>query len=144
MKIYISYFYQLRNMSSNILPISTALCWPKWMNIPKGKIIRYQDTLWIGTSLKELSPADTNCNDCAGCSKELAGNCNFTRLYYEHLQSLDFDEVMQKIEKAANYFHCDEVCLMVYEAPTNPCSERAALVKWFAENGIELEEWRKQ
>ena len=143
MKVYISYFYQLRNLPENILPISTALCWPKWMKIPKGKIIRYQERLWVGTSLKELSPAEINCNDCVGCSKELAGNCNFTKLYYEYLQTLDFSEVMSRIEKAANYFKCSEVCLMVYEAPTNPCSERASLIRWFSENGYDLQEWQK-
>jgi hypothetical protein len=37
-----------------------------------------------------------------------------------------------------------EIILIVYEAPDNPCSERRVLIDWFASNGYELDEYRKE
>lgn len=37
-----------------------------------------------------------------------------------------------------------EIILIVYETPDNPCSERRVLIDWFASNGYELEEYRKE
>ena len=37
MKIYTSYFYQIRNFKQNMIPISTCLSDPEWYRPPKGK-----------------------------------------------------------------------------------------------------------
>ena len=33
------------------------------------------------------------------------------------------------------------IILLVHEAPSNPCSERWALLDWFSENGIAAQEY---
>lgn len=36
-KIYTSYFYQIRNFTPNIIPVSTALSDPAWYRPPEGQ-----------------------------------------------------------------------------------------------------------
>ena len=40
---YISYFYQIRNMKPNMLPVSTAMWDPKWFHNGKSEEWRYMD-----------------------------------------------------------------------------------------------------
>ena len=42
-KFYISYFYQIRNMSPNILPVSTAMWDPKWFHNGNRDNYRFMD-----------------------------------------------------------------------------------------------------
>jgi len=144
MKIYTSYFTQIRHFKPNQLPLSTAVWNPKW----------YRESAWIdkrgvicGTSLPELSPASIS--QCCPCSNKTAPTCEFLERYTNYLYTLDFDAIMEKIKQMASIVEEmtgeeAEIMLMVYEVPSNPCSERVPLQNWFKSYGIEVEEWKSE
>ena len=100
-----------------------------------------------------LSPAklseDTICQrDCQ--YKNENPNCPFLVSYRKYLETIDFESLLIELERIANevkkinnYQQEPEIILLVYEAVSNPCSERTSLVKLFADNGIDLKEWTK-
>ena len=52
---------------------------------------------------------------------------------YEYLlySFVDKEKTLKAFEYCCNKFNADTIALIVYEAPTNPCSERRALQKYF-------------
>lgn len=146
MKIYTSYFYQVRNFSHNFIPFSTAQFPPSWFkNQHKDK-----NGVWNGISIPPLVP-NSNCNGlCHGpdyCAAE-PQTCAFLKAYEQQLNALDCGEIVRKMEHLAKKIQLDEnfkeepiLILLVFEAPKNPCSERVVIQRWFKNNGIEVNEW---
>lgn len=150
MKILISYFYQIRFFPRNYIPISTAAFDPKWFHPRDNKkgIFEHQKTGVIyGIRMEEFSPMEIDC-DCKKDCEHDPKTCTFLRNYEEWLNNkLNFKECIKNIEYTAMKYNAtgDEpiAVLIVYETPDNPCSERVKLVKWFKENGYELDEFDK-
>lgn len=147
MNWYITYFYNIRFFPKNLTPVSTAVWDPKWFHDNKGKDYIFYDKNGVinGINCIGLSPAAANATEqCKDCSKELQGNCEFIQKYRDYIFSLDFKEVTALIRDNIYKVNpgCD-ICLMVYEKPDNPCSERGVLQEWFKANGIELKEWTR-
>lgn len=144
MKIYISYFAQLRNFPKNLVGLSTAVWNPKWLQKNRDK----NGAIWL--DIPPLKPGHACDGLCAGkCIPKHPEDCLFLNTYYKQLQQIDFKSfykhlisLAKKIQEGENL---EEVnfALLVYEAEKNPCSERAMLKKWFNENGYVLEEWHK-
>lgn len=125
MKLYISYFAKLRKLPSNILPLSTAVYKPKWYD---------------GLSIRELSPYKIKEVECINCDHAHHETCSFLKQYREYLETLDFDEVYHKLNTVSELTNMD-LCLLVYEVTSNPCSERGPLVDWFKTHGVEITEF---
>lgn len=125
MKLYISYFAKLRKLPSNILPLSTAVYKPKWYD---------------GLSIRELSPYKIKEVECIDCDHAHHETCSFLKQYREYLETLDFDEVYHKLNTVSELTNMD-LCLLVYEVTSNPCSERGPLVDWFKTHGVEITEF---
>ena len=125
MKLYILYFAKLRKLPSNILPLSTAVYKPKWYD---------------GLSIRELSPYKIKEVECINCDHAHHETCSFLKQYREYLETLDFDEVYHKLNTVSELTNMD-VCLLVYEVTSNPCSERGPLVDWFKKHGVEITEF---
>lgn len=153
MKILISYFYQIRNMSPNMIPLSTACGDPAWFhNFKEDKNYQFKDKrgVWNGARAEIFSPSEVYCADggcCKGCSKN-PETCDFLKNYLEYLRSLDFytewDHFKGICEQALLVGITNPIpVLIVHEAPTNKCSERGPLIQWFKENGYELKEFNK-
>ena len=149
MNWFISYFYHVRNLPTNVVPVSTAVWDPKWYHENKGPAHIFMDKRGVinGVRAPILSPAKLTVGDvqCTGrdkCNKD-PENCGFLKHYEAYLQSLDFVSVTNTMESRLRMLWPTpfDICLMVYEKPDNPCSERAALIKWFKDNGVELKEW---
>lgn len=147
MKIRTSYFYQIRNFTSNLIPISTAISDPAWYRPPEGKEY-YIDKRGIACGLRYepliVQREAHNCL-CPCQDKDQAPYCP-TMLEYETLlwTLVDKEKTLKAFEYCCNKFKKELnlkeepiICLMVYEAPTNPCSERWGLQKFF--NCKELE-----
>lgn len=142
--MYISYFYQIRNFPSpRYLPISTAKYDPLWyrpVHIDKRGILN-------GMRLPLLNPQT---EECANCLSRDPSNCAFIKNYREYLASLDINIIQEKIheicKKASNYYQ-ESISfipvLIVYEAPSNKCSERGPLIDYFNLNNIPLLEFSK-
>lgn len=145
MKIYTSYFAQIRNFPPNLVGLSTAVWNPKWL--PKDK--SQNGIIWL--DIPPLKPGK-NCEGlCNGkCNPKHPSDCAFLRAYEKQLNSLNYEEIVQKldllahkIEKEENLSHVN-FALIVYETPNNPCSERIVIQKWFKSHGMEIEEWKKE
>lgn len=131
MKIATSYFYQIRNFTSNMVPVSTALSDPAWYRPPEGKEY-YIDKRGIvcGLRYKPLIVQPT-----WGCPCQFQGEdnpcCDFLREYRRNLYEIDKEKTLKAFEYCLNKFNADTIVLIVYETPKNPCSERYALQEFF-------------
>ena len=142
-KLAISYFYQIRNFKPNMIPVSTALSDPQWYRPPTGKEY-YVDKRGIIIGLRyepliiqKLLPCSCPCE----LHKKGGASCNSMKIYKEGLEEfVDFNKTIKAFEFCANKFNADTIVLIVYETPTNPCSERLSLIEYFNNHGVNCEE----
>ena len=127
MKIYTSYFYQVRNFPINAVAFSTAMWDPKWFHNFKDKSYKF---------------------NIEYCNTSNPNTCLFLKNYYEQLCELDIHKVIGRLEEIAEAVQKKEgfkeepiIILLVYETPKNKCSERQIIHKWFSSNGIKIKEW---
>lgn len=153
MRVYTSYFYQIRFFKPYMIPLSTAISDPKWYHNFKGKDVSFIDRRGVinGLRIFPLVPAFDGCTtECRGresCQIKDPEQCKFLSGYRDQLDGICFSDFMTKLES-----YCGEVAkliniseepvavFIVYETPSNECSERVELHKWFERNGILLEE----
>jgi len=158
MKIYTSYFYQIRFFKPYMIPISTCLSDPKWFYILEkvpghsSRHLPYIDKNGVINGLRaELLAPGAGCEgDCRGpeyCATKDPSTCNFLRHYQEQLNTLDCKALITHCEEFARdwqTYHCPDqeplLVFIVYETPSNPCSERRVLQEWLRNNGYEVEE----
>lgn len=148
MKFKITYFYMLRFLKPNQIPISTALWDPKWYN-RDGKVYVNDKGVIFGLKCPPLSPQECT-PGCCPCNSKTPGKCKFIQEYMESLRKLNFLEIKEGLENMAKevqgfmgFTEDPEIILVVYETPDNPCSERGSLIQWFLENNVNLEEYEK-
>lgn len=154
--ILITYFYQVRNLTHNQIPLSTAMFDPKWYHDNKGNRHKYVDKRGVinGLRCEPLVPNETLKDLCRG--REGQGtvcqgnptNCSFLTGYRGQLQRLNIEslrrwwsELSQRIEKVTGTPQESlQPVLLVHEKPDNPCSERTIIREWLNKEGIENEE----
>lgn len=157
-KFYISYFYQIRNMTPNMLPVSTAMYDPKWFHEGKGTGYRYFDKNHVinGVRLGELCMEQYRVDNlvkrglmCDQLCPRDAQTCPFMQEYAKCIREKnpDFqkfitfcDGYLQFLNQRLNLC-LDTIIFIVHEAPSRGCGERPELQRWFAENGMELKEF---
>lgn len=144
MKWYITYFYNVRYLRPNQLPLSTAMFPPKWFtNIKLSNAFIDINGVINGITIHELVPKQSY--ECP-CKDKQPTKCCFLQNYMKQLQRIDFNSMILLYEKLATNIakiindDIDEIILLVYEKPDNVCSERTVLKKWFKQNGKELKE----
>lgn len=143
---YISYFYNIRFFPTNLIPLSTAAWDPKWFHDFKGKDHTFVDKRGIinGLRIEQLSPEGIYdaTEDCKKGCEHKPDSCAFLKKYRAMLDNISFKGFITYLNLIAGKLGPDaEVCLIVYEKPDNPCSERQPLKQWFKDNGMELVEW---
>lgn len=164
MKYLISYFYQIRFMTSNMLPVSTAAYDPKWFHKDNDNNYRYLDKNCVlnGYRMEKLVLSsrryhnlERNKLDCVsicGNGKAIISDtCPFMIEYAEHLRETypNFNDFLAECEKEVEElnsrfnFGIDTIVLIVHETPSRGCGERPVLQEWFRENGYELEEFNQ-
>lgn len=150
MKIYISYFYNIRFFKPHQIPLSTAIWDPKWYHRGLGNSEVYLDKNGVinGLRIEELNPGSCNACGCP-CKTKNYQDCWFLKTYRNGLNKINFQELYTKIEtiaqgwkNTAGFNEEPEIILIVYETPDNPCSERVPIIEWFAKNGVNVEEWK--
>jgi len=126
--IYTSYFAQLRNLPSDVIPISICAKAPDW---------------YTGFQYKKLAPKygffmewkKTHDND----------------YYIEHFQKevldtlLPSEVVLQLLSMVGNFKglnYLPHIALICYEKPSDFC-HRHLVAKWLNNNGFEVKEWVK-
>lgn len=143
-KLYISYWWQVRNFPKNLVGLNTTVWPPKYR--PLGKDNR---GVWV-LDCPPLKPGASCNNLCRGdCNPKHPHNCNFLQKYKQQLDAIDFNEFMTKLnvikEKISSGEQLQDIAFafIVFEAPNNPCSERVMIRKWFSEHDIDIQEWQK-
>lgn len=144
MKLYISYFYQVRFFPRNLVSLSTVV-WP-----PKYQITDSTGQPALIVDCPPLKPGAACEGLCNGsCAPKHPQNCAFLQTYYKQLQQINMDAFLTHLYSLGEYIkqkeHFDEVnfAIIVFESPKNICSERVMLFRWLQENGVEVEEWSK-
>lgn len=142
MKIYTSYFAQLRKFPPNLVGLSTAVWNPRWR--PMGKDARGV----ICVDCPPFKPGHSCSGLCNGkCEPKHPDDCEFLKVYKTQLDKLNIHSIQESLGKLATQIARDEglqdidFAFLVYETPWNPCSERVAIQQYFKEHGIKCEEW---
>lgn len=149
MQIYTSYFYQVRFMKPHMIPLSTAIWGPRWFK--QGHPWKDKNGVWNGLRAEPFVPGPLCEGQCQGKDRcnEKPQSCSFLQNYYKQLNLLDYNDIIARCDRIANYIKTIEnfseepiIMLLVHEASSNPCSERVIIQKWFADHGQNVVEWQ--
>ena len=143
MKLYTSYFAQLRKFPTNLVGLSTAHWTPKWR--PMGKDKR-------GVICVDCPPMKPG-RECEGlcngnCNPKHPEDCAFLKTYKSQLDKINLTQFQNSLGKLATQIASDEklddvnFAFLVYETPVNPCSERWPIQQWGKEHGLDIQEWQ--
>ena len=153
MQIYVSYFYSVRFFKPNMVPFSTAMWDPKWYHAGQNQSYVFVDKRGVinGMRADPLVP-DKHCEGlCRGPEACANGahpeSCQFLKAYMQQLEAIPIHSFVSNLEHNALFvmqragIEGDPVAvILVHEAPTNPCSERGPLIKWFRDAGYDVGE----
>lgn len=85
--------------------------------------------------------------DVCPCEHKDFTSCSFLRQYRENLEQINFDDMYADMQDLADWYAKENniqeeiiLVLIVYEVPSNPCSERKPLQDYFISHGIECKE----
>lgn len=159
MKLFITYFYNVRFFLPNMIPVSTAYGDPAWYHgdsYDKSRCFVDQNGVMNGIREESflMSEAEEPKEMCQGNPCPYSGkypHCQFLDAYRAHLAKLDFGALMKElsrtaddVKKALRFEGEPIVVLLVHEKPDNPCSERQAIMELFESHGVKLSEWTKE
>lgn len=153
MLIRTSYFYQIRNFERNMIPVSTAVFDPKWFHNFTGDynyVFKDKRGIWNGLrceSIIEQGRKSNHGSEICPCENKDYNTCSFLSNYRKNLENIDFDKLLENLNKLVEKYQQEEnindeiiIVFIVYEVPTNPCSERQPLIDYFNSHGIECKE----
>ena len=136
MKIYTSYWAQVRNFPTNRVGLNTTVWPPKYR--PLGTDKRGVTVI----NCKPLVPGRECAYLCRGtCNPPHPQNCSFLQTYRKQLDKINFNEFYTYIGELSKKYNNADFAFIVFEPPTRNCSERIPIQNWFHDNGIEIEEW---
>lgn len=160
MDIYVSYFYNVRFLPTNAIPLSTAKWDPAWFHENQASSHVFVDKrgVTLGLRCRHLVLDESRWNklladgcECQpNCPQPKDGTCRFMQEYLDQLHYYYPNgplELLESLEKTADiwrqYGEEPFIVLLVHEAPSVSCSERIVLQNWFKEYGMILPEWKK-
>lgn len=136
MKIYTSYWAQVRNFPTNLVGLNTTVWPPKYR--PLGTDKRGVTVI----NCKPLVPGRECEYLCRGtCDPPHPQDCSFLQTYRKQLDKINFNEFYTYIGELSKKYNNADFAFIVFEPPTRNCSERIPIQNWFHDNGIEIEEW---
>ena len=145
MKIYTSYWAQVRNFPKNLVGLNTTVWPPKWRPLGKDKngvIVVDCPPMKPGAACEGLCHGD--------CNPQHPDDCRFLETYFKQLSRIDMNDFYKHLSNLAEKIVVNEklddidFAFIVYEAPTKPCSERWPIQMWLKNNGIKVEEWQSK
>lgn len=145
MKIYTSYWAQVRNFPTNLIGLNTTVWPPKYRPLGQDK-----RGVWVidCPPLKPGRECEGLCRGPTNCFTNPT-NCQFLSTYYKQLMTINIDKFFNILNRLHKQFCEDcgfndvDFALIVFEAPKNKCSERIPLQNWLHFHNIEVEEWHK-
>lgn len=153
MKVATSYFYKIRFFTPNMIPISTAVWDPQWFHKNKGDHYKFIDKNGVINGLRypnfifrDYIGKETECKGKDNC-KWNPDNCEFLKDYESFISRTDFEELKKTLEELGDSWRkktgiTDELTFVfiVYETPSNPCSERKTIQNYFKRYGVDCPE----
>lgn len=150
-QLYTSYFYQIRHFKNYMVPVSTAMWDPAWFHDGMGPAYVFKDKRGIYNGIRaecfHFEGDDHGCGDQCLLAPKDPSKCDFLRRLREQYDKLNFNEILNRCERLANYIKDIEkmailpsLVFIFYETPKNLCSERVVLQQWFKDNGYDLQE----
>ena len=145
MKLYVSYWYQVRFFPRNLICLSTVV-WP-----PKYQIKDSTGQPAIIIDCPPFKPGAACDGLCNGkCEIKHPHDCDFLKEYGKQLDAINTDDFLNHLKKLADkimsveHFNNVDFAFIVYEATKNPCSERQEIMRWGKEHNLGIEEWRSE
>jgi hypothetical protein len=146
MKLYTSYWAQVRNFPPNLVILNTTVWPPKWYKI--GGIDKRGVISLHCPPLRPNHSCDGLCN--GKCNPKHPHDCQFLKVYQQQLESIDFKLFMQQLTNLRNKLLKDfpnqsdfNFAFVFFEKYDNPCSERWPVQQWIRNHGLEIEEWKE-
>ena len=143
MKIYTSYWAMVRKFPKNLIGLNTTVFSPRWRPMGKDK----RGVICVDCPpFKPGHECDGLCN--GSCDPRHPENCDFLKAYKAQLDKINLTQFQNSLEKLASKITAQEnisdidFALIVYETPSNPCSERVIIQQWGKEHNIKIEEWQ--
>ena len=122
--IYTTYFANLKNLPSNLIPISIALYDPKW---------------YVGERCDLLAPMKYILTKY---KNGVYSASDYIREYTKQLEATDiwsvYDSLKRKAKKDTNLIN--EIALVCYESPEKFC-HRHIVAEWFEKHGFAIREF---
>ena len=145
MKLYTSYWAQVRHFPRNLISLSTVM-WP-----PKYEVKDSTGNAALIVTCDPVRPGEKCAGLCGGqpCDGS-PDKCKFLRTYREQLEELNINDFMDKLQSLHDVickvegFDDVDFAFIFYEKYDNPCSERWPFQDWVRAHGIEIEEWKKK
>ena len=137
MKIYTSYWAQVKKFPTNLIGLNTTV-WP-----PRYRPLGYDKNGVLVLNCQPLMPGKS-CNYlCRGaCEPPHPQDCAFLQAYRTQLDKINFNEFYSYMEELSKRYNNADFAFIVFEPPTRACSERGVIQKWFHAHNIECEEWQ--
>ena len=144
MKVYTSYWAQVRNFPTNLVGLNTTVWPPKYRPLgtdARGVTVLNCKPLVPGKDCEYLCRGPQICGEMN--PERTPYNCPFLQTYRKQLDKINFNEFYTYMEQLSKKYNNADFAFIVFEVPTCMCSERGPIQEWFRDNGIEIEEWRK-
>lgn len=142
MKLYISYWAMVRKFPKNLIGLNTTVFSPRWRPMGKDK----RGVICVDCPpFKPGRECDGLCN--GKCNPKHPEDCAFLKTYKAQLDKINLIQFQNSLGLLASKIAVQEnlqdidFALLVYETPSNPCSERVAIQQWGKEHNIKIEEW---
>lgn len=136
MKVYTSYWAQVRNFPTTLVGLNTTVWPPKYR--PLGTDNRGVTVL----NCKPLIPGHECEYLCRGkCDPPHPYDCEFLKTYRKQLDKLNFFEFYSYMKELSKKYNDADFAFIVFEPPARECSERRIIQEWFKDNGLDIEEW---
>lgn len=142
MNLYTSYWAQVRNFPKNLIGLNTTVWPPKWRPLGQDK-----RGIWV-IDCPPLKPGIECSGLCNGtCAPKHPNDCKFLKTYEKQLDKIDLNLFLQKLNNLSAQFKEGEnlvevnFAFIVFEAVSNPCSERKIIQNWLLKNNIPIKEW---
>lgn len=139
-----------------MIPVSTAKWDPKWFHNFTGSydyIFKDKRGIWNGLRANILNfpeeryVENNQCGEACSLVTKDPSKCGFMTELTRYYDSLNFQDILLNLERLGNRVKENDgfieepiIVLIVYEVPSNKCSEREVLHKWFQKNGYNLTE----
>ena len=138
MKLYTSYWAQVRNFPTNLVGLNTTVWPPRYR--PLGTDARGVTVL----NCKPLIPGRECEYLCRGkCEPPHPYNCEFLKTYRQQLDKINFPEFYSYMKELSKKYDNADFAFIVFEPPTRECSERRIIQQWVQDNGFDIEEWQR-